>query len=219
MKILLILLISWTGVTWVLAQGTAQTPAQPDLRETKDIATRALVTLQKIGKATNAKAMGFKSADEMANAKLGEPLSVFMVELDLLRAYQSGSDPNKLLKPIDKVIYPVSAQDQVRSSIVLQKGKEGWKASDFGGANFARLITRARDESAKATSLPPAAYFVVQVPALNAYFLGYRQDDKLMLASIIDDSTMNLRAGTALPAEQVFGELVPFAQKYNGLPM
>jgi hypothetical protein len=40
-----------------------------------------------------------------------------------------------------------------------------------------------------------------------------------MLASIIDDSTMNLRAGIALPAEQVFGELVPFAQKYNGLPM
>lgn len=219
MKIPLILLISWSGVTWVLAQGTAQTPAQPDVRETKDIATRALVTMQKIGKATTAKAMGFKSADEMVNAKLGEPLSVFMVELDLLRAYKPGSDPNKLLKPIDKVIYPVSAQDQVRSLIVLQKGKEGWKASDFGGANFARLVSRARDESTKATSLPPAAYFVVQVPALNAYFLGYRQDDKLMLASIIDDSTMNLRAGTALPAEQVFGELVPFAQKYNGLPM
>ena len=41
-------------------------------------------------------------------------------------------------------------------------------------------------------------YFVVQAPALNAYFVGYRQDNKLMLALIIDDSTMNLRAGSSV---------------------
>jgi len=219
MRILMIWLMSWAGVICVLAQSSAQTVAQRDVGETKDIATRALATLQKIGKQTNFKAMGFESTDEMANAKLSEPLSVFMVELQDLRAYSPGSDPNKLLKPIDKVIYPVSANDQVRSSIVLQKSKEGWKASDFGGANFARLITRARDESAKATNLAPAAYFVVQAPALNASFLGYRQDDKLMLASIIDDPEMNLKAGASLPAEQVFEQLRPLAEKYNGLPM
>lgn len=219
MKILMIGLISWVGVTGVFAQGAAQTGAQNDMRETKDVAAQALGTLQKIGKQTNGKAMGFESGDEMANAKLGEPLSVFMVELEALRAYRAGSDPNQMLKPIDKVIYPVSANDQVRSSIVLQKGKEGWKASDFGGANFARLITRARDESAKATNLAATAYFVVQVPALNAYFLGYRQDGKLMLASVIDDPEMNLRAGASLPAEQVFDQLRPLAEKYNGLPM
>lgn len=218
-KIFLFMFASLIPVTSAIAQGNVQADAERDVSETKDVAARALVTFQKIGKETNFKAMGFESADEMTNATLGQPLSVFMVELDALRAYQSASDPNKLLKSIDKVIYPVSVRDEVRSSIVLQKGKEGWKASDFGGANFARLVTRARDESAKATTLPPTAYFVVQVPALNAYFVGYRQDNKLMLASIIDDSTMNLRAGIALPAEEVFGELVPFAQKYNGLPM
>lgn len=219
MKIMLIWIMSWAGVICLLAQGSAQPAPQRDASETKDAATRALATFQKIAKQTNVKAMGFESADEIAGAKLGEPLSVFMVELQDLRAYTPGSDPEKLLKPIDKVIYPVITNEQVRSSIVLQKGKEGWQASDFGGANFARLVTRARDESAKAASLAPTAYFVVQVPALNAYFLGYRQDGKLMLSSIIGDPGMNLKADAPSPAEQIFEQLRPLAEKYNGLPM
>ena len=219
MKIILSLFISIASVAFVIAASNVQSDAQRDVAgETKDAAAQALLTFQKIGR-ENFKRMGFESADEMSKATLDQPLAVFMVELNDLRAYQTGSDPNKLLKRLDKVVYPVKAGDAVRSSIVLQKSKEGWKASDFGGTNFARLVTRARDESAKATSLPPNAYFVVQVPALNAYFLGYREADKLMLVPLIDDVAMNLKAGTALPAEQVFDQLRPLAQKYNGLPM
>ncbi len=219
MKILAAALISLVGLTTARGQGTAQTGEQRDLSQTKEAATRGLTTLQELGKRTNFKQMGFQSADQIGHAKLGEPFSVFMVELQDLRAYQPGSDANRLLKPIDKVIYPVSADDQVRTSIVLQKGKEGWKTSDFGGANFARLATKARDESEKANNLAPGAYFVVQVPALNAYFLGYRQDGNLMLISLIDDSDLQLKAGTPLPAAQVFDQLRPVAEKYNGLPM
>jgi hypothetical protein len=216
---------SLSTLVWLMAaalafaQGAAQNNPHRDIGETKEAAAQALATFQKLGKQTSFRAMGFESADEMSKATLDEPLQVFMVELNDLRGYQAGSDPNKLLKPIDKVIYPVKTGAQVRSSIVLQKRKEGWKASDFGGPNFARLVTQARDESVKATSLPLTAYFVVQAPALNAYFLGYRQNDKLMLTSLIDDPALNLRAGTPLPAEQVFGDLSAVARKYNGLPM
>ena len=101
----------------------------------------------------------------------------------------------------------------------MQKGKEGWQATSIGGGNFARLAAGARDELAKSTSLAPAAFFIVQAPALNAYFIGFRQDGKLMLASLTDDAAMNLRAGAAMPAEQIFAQLAPIAQKYNGLPM
>lgn len=219
MKILLIVWICFVGTTNMFAQGSSQTNEPSDLRETKKAAFEALVTLQELGRRTTFKEMGFQSVQEMADAKLGEPLAVFMVELNDLRSYQPGSDANKMLKPIDKVIYPVNANNQVRTSIVLQKGKDGWKTSDFGGANFARLATRARDESARTNNLPPAAFFVVQAPALNAYFLGYRQAGKLMLTSLIDDPDMNLKAGAALPAEQVFDQLHPLAEKYNGLPM
>ncbi len=219
MNIFLFTLVWLMTAALALAQGTRQSNALREIGETKEAAARALATFQKLGRQTSFKAMGFESADEMSGATLDEPLPVFMVELNDLRGYQAGSDPNTLLKPIDKVIYPVKTGTQVRSSIILQKGKEGWKASDFGGPNFARLVTRARDESVKATGLPLSAYFVVQAPALNAYFLAYRQDDKLMLASLVDDPGLNLRAGTASPAEQVFGDLSVVARKYNGLPM
>jgi hypothetical protein len=218
MKVFLSIFGALIGVTGALAQSNFEADAQHKESETKNVATQALATFQKMGKQANFKAMGFESADEMTNATLGQPLLVYMVELGDLRAYQAGSDPNKLLKPIDKMIYPVNVKEEARSSIVLQKDKDGWKASDFGGANFARLVTRARDEAVKTTGLPSTGCFVVQVPSLNAYFLGYHQNDKLMLVSLADDSALNLHAGAPLPAEQVFGDLVPFAQKYNGLP-
>lgn len=219
MKFFITVLVSLVAVTGASAQGNMEADARRDAAETKDVATRALATFQEMSKRSDLKSMGVQSAEEMANAALGEPLSVFMVGLEDLRGYQAGSDPNRLLKPIGKVIYPVTAGSEVRSSIVLQKGKEGWKASNFGGTNFARLITSARDRTATATSLPPAAFFVVQVPALNAYFIGFRQSDKLMLSAVIDDPKLNLKAGTPMPAEQVFGDLVSVAQKYNGLPL
>lgn len=202
----------------IFAQANMDTDAQRNVAETKDVAARALANFQKTGR-ENFKPMGFESGDELAGATLAEPLSVFMVELESLRGYQTGSDPNKLLKPIDKVVYPLAAKEQVRSSVIVQKGKEGWEATSIGGGNFARRASTAREELAKSTSLASNAFFVVQVPSLNAYFVGYRQDGKLMLASLANDLAMNLRAGAPLPAEQVFAQLAPVAQKYNGLPM
>jgi hypothetical protein len=215
-----VILVMWFGTMMgMFAQENIEAVAQREAAETKDVATRALETFQQIGKQDNFKSLGFESSDEMAGATLGEPVAVLMVELEDLRGYQAGSDPNKLLKPINKVIYPVSVKERVRSSIVLQKGKEGWKASDFGGGNFARLVATAREQSAKTTNLPVNAFFVVQVPALNAYFLGFREQGKLKLSSLVDDPTLKLSAGAARPAEEVFGELTSFARKYNGLPM
>jgi len=202
----------------IFAQANMEADAQRNVAETKDVAARALANFQKAGQ-ENFKSMGFESATDLTGAALAEPLAVFMVELEGLRGYQSGSDPNNLLKPIDKIIYPLTSKDQVRSSVVVQKSKEGWEATSIGGGNFARLASTARAELAKSTSLAPNAFFIVQAPALNAYFVGYRQDGKLMLASLTDDSAMNLRAGAPLPAEQIFGQLAPIAQKYNGLPM
>ena len=219
MKRFAILLFALVGMRSLFAQTPTPSDEQRDLRERKGVAIQALATLQELGRRTTFKEMGFETIQEMADAKLDEPFFVFMVELNDLRAYQAGSDPNKLLKPTDKVIYPVSANAQVRTSIILRKGKEGWKTSDMGGGNLARLASQARDASAKATNLALPDFFMVQIPALNTYFVGYRQETKLMLAPLIDDPNVNLKAGASLPAEQVFDQLHSLAEKHNGLPM
>jgi hypothetical protein len=203
------------GATIVAAQQTAQT----NVKETEAIASRSLDTLRQLVNSGNFKNMGFESAEEAAGATLGEPIAVSMVTLEDLRAYQSGADPEKLLKPSDKVIYPVSLKDQVRSSITVQKTNEGWKTTELGRPNLAKLLTSALQRSSAANQVPANAHFAVQIPALNAYFTAYRANGKLMLTSVIDDAGLNLAAGKTLPAEEVFGALAPIAQKYNGLPM
>jgi hypothetical protein len=190
------------------------------LKETAGVASRSLELLSKLATSQGPKTFGFESAKEVSEVKLGDPIGVFMVQLDDLGNYQAGTDPNKLLKPINKVIYPLLAREQVRSSIVVQKTDESWQATDFGGLNLIKLLTQARQKSGAKSRTPPGSCFAIQIPALNAYFIGYRdREKKLMLSSVIDDPTLELSAEETLPAEEVFRKLAPIAKKHNGLPM
>jgi hypothetical protein len=204
------------------SRGTAQSgdehkpPVHPDAQTA---ATRALDTLRKLVTADNAKDMGFDAPAEAATATLGVPVRVQMVRLDALRAYVAGADPGGLLTEANRVIYPVSVNDQVKSSIVVEGSGNQWKASSFGGPHLVRQMARYRaDVTAR---LKPAADSVtlVHVAALNVYFLGYRVDGRLMLTPLENHPEYRLEAGSSVPADQVFATLVPIARNYNGLPL
>ena len=203
----------------VLVPALAGSAAERDLAQASDIASRSLATLRKLAKGTNLTALGFRSPSEVDAAAIGQPISVYMVRLDELRAYQTATDPNSLLKPLDKVIFPVVANKQVLSSIVVEKVNSVWKPTNFGGPLLARALTKTLENSSQTNHVAASAHFAVQVPALNAYFIGYRAEGKLLLASVFDDPKMQLTEGTALPAEEIFSRLAPIAQRYNGLPL
>jgi len=216
MKLLIITAVAGTFLSPSGAQ--AQTPAQYGImRETQEIASSSLDTLQKLTKA-NFKAMGFESADEAAKSKLGDGLAVFVIGLDDLRKYTPGTDPNRLLVAADQVIYPVMVNDQPRLSVTVEKTREKWEATSFGGSNLIRAIIGAR-AAVVAAGAPADNLFVARVPALNTYLIGFRTGDKLMLAPIMDDASLKFSAGKAQPGEEVLAALVPVAQRYNGLPL
>src|SRR5712692_6319265 len=170
----------------------SDTVGQPAEIETRSIAAQSVMSLRKLINEQNYKAMGFTSPKEVESATLNEPMSVTMVRLDDLRVYQHGDDAGKIVKALDKVIYPVSANGEVRSSITLEKVKGAWKATSFGGPNLTKLLTKARKESSEATHLTLASYFVVELPALNAYFVAHRSENKLMLTAVLNDPTLKL---------------------------
>ena len=216
MKLLIITAVAGTFLSVSGAQ--AQTAAQYGIvRETQEIASSSLDTLQKLTKA-NSKAMGFKSADEAAKSKLGDGLAVFVIGLDDLRKYTPSTDPNKLLVAADQVIYPVMVNDQLRSSVTVEKTREKWEATSFGGSNLIKAIIGARS-AVVAAGAPADNLFVAQVPGLNTYLIGFRTGDKLMLAPIMDDTSLKFSAGKVQPGEKVLAALVPVAQRYNGLPL
>ena len=188
---------------------------EPTFTDAQSAANQALVTFRKLVNAQNYKELGFESADEVANASLGAPLSTAMVNLEQLKAYKAGDDPNRLLNNLDKVYYPVAVQNAVRSTITVEQLNGRWRATGFGPANLAKQIDSARKIAANAN----AQQQLVHVAPFNLYFVANRVEGKLMLTPVADYSTYNLKAGATLSADQVFNALVPFAQQYNGLPL
>ena len=216
MKLLIITAVAGTFLSASGAQ--AQTAAQYGIvRETQEIASSSLDTLQKLAKA-NSEAIGFESADEAAKSKLGDGLAVFVIGLDDLCRYTPRSDPNKLLVAADQVIYPVMVNGQPRSSVTVEKTRGKWEATSFGGSNLIKAIIGARS-AVVAAGAPANNLFVAWVPGLNTYMIGFRTRDKLMLAPIMDDASLEFSAGKAQPGEKVLAALVPVAQRYNGLPL
>jgi hypothetical protein len=161
----------------------------------------------------NFAAMGFKSLEEAAEARLGEPLPLFYVRLDQLQEYQPGSDPEGLLVNSERVIFPVTAKEEVRSSIVVEGAEDGWRAVDFGAPNLIGALSDVRQESGREGS-----DFAVWIPSLNLYFLGTRSDPGLSLTPILDDPRFEFVAGGTLSAYDVFTRLLPAARDSNGLP-
>lgn len=179
---------------------------------------QSLNAFQSVVTERNFQQMGFLNLSEVKNARLGVPLPVFMVQLDDLRAYRSGIDPRKLLRDLDKVVFPVLVNGEVRSSVTVERRNDRWQASSFGAPRLARAFESARQANASANNLSPLAYAMVHVAALNRHYLAHRSGDQLLLTTIIDDPVLRLRSGRTLSAGQVFLALVPIARKHDGQP-
>lgn len=186
--------------------------APPAARDGGTAASLAVATFAKLVTAQNARAMGFKSADEVRGAQVGAPLAVRSVGLDQLRAYKPGGDAAALLAETSETVYPVMANGAVKSSISIVQKDGGFVPASFGNAEVAKQLSRYR----KGTG---ADEFIVRVPSLLLTFLGQQTEKGVVLIPIANDTRAELAAGQALPADVVFARLVPIAQAYNGLPL
>ena len=184
--------------------------SQPRPNHSQDTAAQhGLATLRQIVNAGNYASLGFESEAEVRQATLGQPLQVYRVQLDALRAFTENTDPETLLVDIRRSLYPVKVGDRVATSIFVTGSREGWRASELGNAAVARLISRYRHG---------AGDFVVHVPAMKSWFVADRVEGKLMLTPVMDDPRTKLRAGETLPADVVFLQLKAASEGYNGLP-
>jgi hypothetical protein len=202
------------------AQQSSQDPAgmtAAAASESREVATRALATFRKLVTEQNFRTFGFSSQDELRGVTLGDPVLSMYVRLDRLREYKENEDPNALFSGVgEKLVYPVLVSGDPRSTITLEKGAAGWKATVFGGPMFGKLFFSARGQ--RSSESEGVSFFAVTVPALSLYFLGAKKGTEVMLEPLIDDVAAELKAGIALPANRVFAKLVPVARAYNGLP-
>ena len=190
--------------------GCQTTHSQPRPRPSQATAAQdGLATLKRVVNAGNYASLGFTSLDEVRQATLGEPLQVYQVRLDALRAFTRETDPETLLVDIRRNLYPVRVGERVATSIFVMGTHDGWRTSELGNAAVAQLVSRYRHGRSD---------FVVHVPALKSYFVADRVEGSLVLTPVMDDPRTGLQAGETLPARDVFVRLQRAAEGYNGLP-
>ena len=199
MRILMIITIL---TTMLIAGANGQ---KGDLKET---ASKSLLTFRSLVNQQNYSSMGFKSAEEIKDATLGDPFKIYTIRLDDLKRYKEGNNPDSLLTDNENYIFPVKVKNEVRSSINISKVDNTWKAISFGSNGTIKLFSRYRTDNS----------FVVNIPALNLFFIGNRKDGKLMLTPVIEDEIHQFAAGKMLPAEDVLMRILPDAKEHDDLP-
>jgi hypothetical protein len=202
----------------VAARAPTQPTAAAQLRQAQPVADAALASFKRTVTPERARRLGFGDVAEVRRATLGVPTFEFVVPLDELARYQSGTDPNPLLKSRNELKYPILVDGAVRSSVSIALVNNVWKEVSLGTPRLTQFIDAAR--AAKMTELGRAAstFFVVRVPALKVILLGHTDGGALFLTPIIDDARVGLQRGQTLAADVVFTRLVPLAQGHDGLP-
>jgi hypothetical protein len=192
------------------------TSAAPPAVSSLEAAQRGLETMRGLAhQGSNYATLGFASQQEADTATLDAPMHIILVRLDQLLEYRPGGDPAALLSDTGQDFYPVLANGQTRSSLIVGAASgQRYTAASFGGATLARTLAARRDTMAAAPresgASEPAA--IVHVAALNLYFLGYQQRGRLMLVPAVDNVSFGLRAGLPMPAATVFAGLAERAR-------
>ena len=188
-----------------------QTDKPPEtFGDAQSAANASLVVFRKLVTNQNYRDLGFESADEPGSSTLGTPLPVVFVRLDQLREYREGTDLNTVLGQSNQTNFPVMVRDQVRSSVVVEQVDGKWKMGTLGNGALAKQIAAVRPGQAAPGGSTQQA--LVHVGALGFYFLGERVDNKWTLKSLSDNPDLDMAAGRAVPAEQVFMRLGPIAK-------
>lgn len=197
------------GLVFAARQSGSASQPPPPAPDPQTAAEQALDTFRQMVTDENYQALGFQTPNEIKTARLGQPLTILRVPLDRLLSFSPENNPEELLVDENRVIYPVTANEQVRSSITVEGAEQGWNAMEFGNSTLIKALVGVRQEPSD---------FIVQVPALSLYLIAQRSDNELLLTPILDDPRFGFNAGETLTAAAAFEAMLPVAREYNGLP-
>ena len=181
----------------------------PASASSQQAAQAGLTVLQSLVLPENFQGLGFSSVEQAKSAQLSDPIKLYTVPLDALTAYKADSVAAGLLQDAHKLIYPVTVDGRVASSLAVTQHNDGWRATDFGNAAVTRALVARRASKDD---------FVVWVPALKIYFSARGAGEALTLTPIIDDPRFGFKVGEIIPANRAFAVLQKNAGEYNGLP-
>lgn len=179
-------------------------------------AAKALETFTLMVDDQNYRRMGFDSPGQLQEASLGEPIEELTIPLEVLRAGEPPSDPEKILEKCLTRHYPLVLENRVLSEVTIRCEGDNWKPSGFGGVGHVREMSKMRQRLAADKRLEKSQIFEVAVPQLQISFMGYKEDGHLFLTPLYSDRRLGFTAGVPIRAEQVIEALRPMARELPG---
>jgi hypothetical protein len=197
----------------------AAPPAPTDPNDPVAVATQSLSTLGKLATQDTYAELGFQSLDEVGKARLGSPVSVYMIRLDELKTLDPAADPKSVMHDLKERLFPVHVGGSTRTALVVRQDAAGkWKMASLGDASTVKLLDEVRALHGKATG-KTHEYILVKVPAVYQMFLA-RTDGagKMHLITLREDKAMGAsKKGEERPANTVMGLLQKLAKESKPL--
>ncbi len=178
-------------------------------------ASDSLSTLRELV-AKNPQLRGFQSAAEADGAALALALPVYMVGINDLLAFRKGDNPNGLLFDKKEVMYPITVNGDVRSSVIVRQSDDGtWGVAIFGRGPVAKAAHEGRSALAAKRGTAQSDVSLIEIPMLGVRLLGNSEKGALMLTALQDIPGTELRAGDTRAANDVFAVLHTLAENVD----
>ena len=202
MKTYSILILLVTGVIFSAS-------GQDDLQR---VAQQAVEDLRQLVANEEFRGKNLPSPEALSNARIGQAVAHHVIELEALRGYSPQTDPNRIIKEIDRVTVPVASgsNSRVIATIELDRNDQKWQIGELGNQQYMQMYEELRQH----LDLRPEDARLVRVPAFNLYFLATGE----RMALLSDKAFGDIPPRELQPAREVLRTLVPVAQSYNGLP-
>jgi hypothetical protein len=201
MKSMLVFLVAVS----IAQYSNAHAPASAD-----QAATKGLKDFRELASSSPGGKFGLQSI-EVNETELQKPLPVYLVKAEELANYVDAKDPKDLLSDIHSFVYPISVAGTVKSSMQVDESNGEWRMVSVGRPNFITNVVLSIDKAGPGAAGEEPA--IVEIPALNMYFVAWIKGKDIILAPIGDNAVLNLKTGQQLPATKVFAKLRDGAKK------
>jgi hypothetical protein len=197
----------------------AAPPVPTDPNDPLVVATQSLSTLGQLATKDTYAEIGFQSLGEVAKAKLGSPVSVYMIRLDELKALDPTADPKSVMHDVKERLFPVHVGGSTRTALVVRQDAAGkWAMASLGDVATVKLLDEAKGLHGKAKG-NSHEYILVKIPAIYQMFLA-RTDGagKMHLVTLHEDKVVGAaKKGEERPANTVLELLQKLAKESKPL--
>jgi hypothetical protein len=179
-------------------------------------AAASLSTLSELVAVGSPEKRGFNSTEQAKSAAISNGLPVYFVRLDQLVALKAGSDEKALLFDKHQVVYPVSADGSIRSSVRVQQRPDGnWEAAQFGALETTKASQSALQRVSAARGVDTASFSLIEIPTVSALLLGHTEKGVLQVTPVFDVPGTSFVAGVTYSGAELFSVLSKLAAQVD----